>query len=74
MNWKWRVKEFGELSHFSPGATEQNQGSPHHDSRSSGRDLISGLIEYKQRTSVTTNFGVWDTFPVLFIFWLKVRL
>jgi hypothetical protein len=48
MNWKCRVKEFEELFHYLPGATEQNHGSPHRDSRSSGRDLIQGLIEYKR--------------------------
>jgi len=71
MGWKWRVKEFEELSHYLPGATEQNQGSPHHDSRPSGRDSISGLIECKQRTSVTRNFGVWGTFPCYLFFGWK---
>ena len=52
MNWEWRIKEFEELSHYLPGATEQNHGSPHHDSRSSGRDLISGLTEYKKKRVV----------------------
>jgi hypothetical protein len=49
MNWKWRVKESEELSHYLPGATEQNHGSPHHDSRSSDRDLIPGHIECKKK-------------------------
>jgi len=43
MNSKWRVKEFEELSHYLPSATEQNHGSPHHDSQSSDRDLVPGI-------------------------------